>query len=136
MVMLTATLPPADEDRFIKRMWMQSGDVQIFRATTTRRNIQYRTYRIRGRILRDQEEELLQVINRARASLAGEEKLVIYSGQVEDCKLLAETIGCKAYFYNAEDKKGTFHRFANEKRYDTIVATSAFGTGIDIPYIR
>ena len=52
MVMLTATLPPAD-DRFMKRMWMQSGDVQIFRATTTRRNIEYRTYRIRGRILRD-----------------------------------------------------------------------------------
>ena len=136
MVMLTATLPPADEDRFMKRMWMQSGDVQIFQATTTRRNIQYRTYRIRGRTLRDQEEELLQVINRARASLAGEEKLVIYSGQVEDCKSLAETIGCEAYFHNAEDKKGTFHRFANEKRYDTIVATSAFGTGIDIPHIR
>ena len=27
IVMLTATLPPADEDRFIKRIWMQSGDV-------------------------------------------------------------------------------------------------------------
>ena len=58
------------------------------------------------------------------------------SGQVEDYKLLAETIGYKAYFYNAEDKKGTFYWFANEKRYDTIVATSAFRTGIDIPYIR
>ena len=55
---------------------------------------------------------------------------------MEDCKSLAETIGCKVYFYNAEDKKGIFYRFANEKRYDTIVATSAFRTGIDIPYIR
>ena len=61
---------------------------------------------------------------------------MIYSGQVEDYKLLAETISYKVYFYNAEDKKGTFYRFANEKRYDTIVATSAFRTGIDIPYIR
>ena len=86
--------------------------------------------------MRDQEEELLQVINRARASLAGKEKLVIYSGQVEDYKLLAETISYEVYFLDAEDKKGTFHRFANEKRYDTIVATSAFGTGINIPYIR
>ena len=55
---------------------------------------------------------------------------------MEDYKLLAETISCKVYFYNAEDKKGIFYRFANEERYDTIVATSTFGTGIDIPYIR
>ena len=59
MVMLTATLPPVEEARFMKRMWIQPSDVQVFRATTTRKNIQYETFRIRSRTFRDQDFELL-----------------------------------------------------------------------------
>lgn len=136
MVLLTATLPPSEEDRFMQRMWMQPKDVQVFRAPTTRKNIRYRTYQIHSRASSDQEPELLRVIQDARISLAGDEKLVIYSATVEDCKSLAQTIGCEAYFHDVEDKKGTFTRFAHQEQYNTIVATNAFGTGIDVPHIR
>ncbi|KAL8991046.1 MAG: hypothetical protein Q9169_007961 [Polycauliona sp. 2 TL-2023] len=136
MVMLTATLPPVEETRFMKRMWIQPSDVQMFRATTTRKNIQYETFSIRSRTTGDQESELLQMIQGAQASLASHEKLVVYSGRIEDCKSLAEFIGCEAYFHDAEDKKGMFHRFATEERCNTVVATSAFGTGIDVAHIR
>ena len=136
MVMLTATLPPTEEDRFMRRMWLRPSDVQVFRAITTRRNIQYQTYRIPGRTSGDQEADLLRFIDHARASLADHEKLVVYSSRIEDCQSLAVSIGCAAYFHDAQDKKGIFDRFANEAHHNTIVATSAFGMGIDVPHIR
>ncbi|KAL8626673.1 hypothetical protein Q9189_007623 [Teloschistes chrysophthalmus] len=42
----------------------------------------------------------------------------------------------EAYFHDAEDKKGLFRRFATEDGCTTIVATSAFGMGVDVPHIR
>ena len=136
MVMLTATLPPTEEDRFMKRMWLTPSDVRVFRAVTTRRNIQYQTYRIPGRTSGDQEADLLRFIDHARASLASHEKVVVYSSRLDDCQSLATSIGCEAYFHDAHDKKGTFDRFANEAHHKIIVATSAFGMGIDVPHIR
>ena len=47
MVMLTATLPVADETRFMERMWMQKDEVRVFRYRTSRRNIRYTTYTIK-----------------------------------------------------------------------------------------
>ncbi|KAL8798594.1 MAG: hypothetical protein Q9200_007740 [Gallowayella weberi] len=136
IVMLTATLPPTEEERFMQRMWLRSSEVQMFRATTTRKNIQYHTYRIQGRISGQQESDLLRVIRHAQAQLTGSEKLVIYSSRVEDCQALAASVDGEAYFHDAEDKKGIFRRFGTEERCSTIVATSAFGMGVDVPHIR
>lgn len=61
--------------------------------------------------------------------------MVVYSSRVQDCQTLAEILECKAYFHDATDKAGIFQRFAGEG-YNTIVATSAFGIGIDVPHIR
>ena len=42
MVMLTATLPPQEEDEFFRRMGLHTVRALTFRARTTRGNIQYR----------------------------------------------------------------------------------------------
>ena len=136
IIMLTATLPPSEEERFMKRMWLKSGEVDVFRTATIRKNIQYRTYRIRGRTTRDQEDELVTVIQTARAELKNHDKMVVYSCRVEDCKSLAESIGCEAYFHDAEDKQGIYHRFVHDETCNVIVATNAFGMGIDVAHIR
>lgn len=136
VVMLTATLPPSDEAEFHARMWMQGGECEMFRSATTRKNIRYRTYQVRERTSRAQEEELMGVINTIRGRLTGEEKMVVYSSRVDDCEALAQQIGCEAYFHDAQDKKGAFQRFARDSGVNIIVATSAFGMGIDVPHIR
>ena len=75
-----------------------------------------------------------RLIESKQAILQEGEKIVIYSNQIEDCKGLAESFRCEAYFHNAEDKGGIFRRF--QDREQLIMATSAFGMGIDMPHIR
>ena len=134
--MLTTTLLPTVEEYFMKKIWMKADDIYIFRSRTTRSNIRYQIYRMQNRTVRAQEAELLEYIYQARAELYGGDKMVIYNNRVEDCKSLAESIGCEAYFHHADDTQGIFQRFAREKRYNIIVATSAFGMGIDVAHIR
>ena len=52
-----------------------------------------------------------RLIEKKHARLQAGEKIVVYSYQVEDCKGLAESFGCEAYFYDTEDKGGIFQRF-------------------------
>src|SRR5437764_936096 len=42
MVMLTATLPPSEEEELYRRMYVEKEHVQIFRASTVRKNVAYR----------------------------------------------------------------------------------------------
>jgi superfamily II DNA helicase RecQ len=41
IVMLTATLPPSEEDELFRRMHFERDQVKIFRARTTRSNVAY-----------------------------------------------------------------------------------------------
>ncbi|KAL8760967.1 MAG: hypothetical protein Q9194_007743, partial [Teloschistes cf. exilis] len=136
LVMLTATLPPREEERFMQRMWLRSSEVQMFRGTRTRKKIQYHTYRIQGRRSGQQESDLLRVIRHAQGQLTDREKLVIYSSRVEDCRALAASVDGEGYFHDAEDKKGIFRRFGREEGCSSMVATSAFGMGVDVRHMR
>ncbi|KAL9606886.1 MAG: hypothetical protein Q9167_008133, partial [Letrouitia subvulpina] len=49
IVILTATLPPEDIGRFMKRMWIEPEDTTVFRERTTRKNIRYSTYAIKAK---------------------------------------------------------------------------------------
>ncbi|KAL8760927.1 MAG: hypothetical protein Q9194_007749 [Teloschistes cf. exilis] len=136
MVMLMTTLPPRKEERFMQRMWLRSSEVQMFRGMRTRTKIQYHTYRIQGRRSGQQESDLLRDIRHAQAQLTGREKLVIYSSRVEDCQALAGCVDGEGYFHDAEDKKGIFGRFGREEGCSSMVATSAFGMGVDVRHMR
>ena len=78
-------------------------------------------------------------------------KVVFYYQSVRDCQNLAKEMGCEAYFHDAANKTRILERFVGRRRKDgdrmeveeeereksnTVVATSAFGMGIDVSDIR
>ncbi|KAL8685459.1 MAG: hypothetical protein Q9218_007746, partial [Villophora microphyllina] len=146
IVALTATLPVEEEGRWLRRMEVEREDVTMFRSATTRGNIGYRIYSMQARGSRPQEEELLALIGRKREGLQEGEKMVVYCMSVGDCQGLAAAMGCEAYFHDAADKGAVLERFVGRKRdgsmvearvqHDLVVATSAFGMGIDVARIR
>ena len=133
MVMLTATLPPSAEGRLWERMGWQGGQVQMFRAPTSRSNIAYRSVWIADEEARMVSEKpvIQQAFQRYQQG-----KMVVYCNSVPKTQDLAEELGCEAYHHAAVDKAGILGRFKNGNQHRIIVATSAFGMGVDIPNIR
>jgi hypothetical protein len=65
MVLLTATLPPSEEQELYRRMHFQSDRVKMFRARTTRTNVAYRVARGKGAAGREeQDKRALDLIGR------------------------------------------------------------------------
>jgi superfamily II DNA helicase RecQ len=56
MVMLTATLPPREEDELFQRMHFDREQVKIFQARTTQTNIAYQVIQV-DRALKKEEVE-------------------------------------------------------------------------------
>ena len=75
-----------------------------------------------------------RLIERKQARLQKGKKIVVYNNQVEDCKGLAESFGCEAYFHDIKDKNRIFRRFQDKE--PLIIATNAFRMGINMPHIR
>jgi superfamily II DNA helicase RecQ len=134
MVLLTATLPPCKEAELWRRMDFRADEVRLFRARTRRRNIRYELKDVSGYEVEEKQTAVVDMIQR-KLSQYDQGKTVVYCNSVDKVKVLAEALGCDAYYSEVEDRKGRLERFIRgEKR--VIVATSALGMGIDIPDIR
>ena len=135
MVLLTATLPPSEEEELYRRMYFKKEQVRVFRARTARKNVAYRVVDISGMGRRgDKEEVVLGLIERQfRKYAAG--KVVVYGNTVRKVKGMAEALGCDAYHHDAIGKERMLEDFRGG-RQRMIVATSALGMGVDIPDIR
>jgi RecQ family ATP-dependent DNA helicase len=135
MVMLTATLPPSEEDELFRRMYVERDQVELFRAETARTNVAYQVIRV-GKAAKKKEVEAM-VLSMLRQKLrkykAG--KIVVYSNSVPKVKELAKKLGCHAYHHHAVGKASMLDEFTAGGGC-VIVATSALGMGIDIPDIR
>src|SRR5207248_9565153 len=109
--------------------------VQIFRASTVRKNVAYRVIDISGiGRKRDKEKMVLGLIQKnIRKHSTG--KVVVYSNTVPKAKTIAGSLGCDAYHHHAVGKEHMLDDF-REGRQPIIVATSALGMGVDIPDIR
>ena len=140
MVLLTATLPPTDEEVLFQRMRCRREDVSMFRARTVRPNIAYRVVRpvVDGQYANPRRWIQMPVVAdtvRERIRHAKPGKVVVYAQVVSHALEMAEILGCEAYFHDQVDKAGILERFiAGNQR--VIVATSAIGIGLDIPDIR
>ncbi|KAA8617344.1 RecQ Superfamily II DNA helicase [Pyrenophora tritici-repentis] len=96
MVMLTATLPPSEEDELFRRMHFERGQVRMFRAPTARSNIAYRVVRVEKERKRQEVEAtvLAMVQQKVRKYKSG--KIVVYGNSVPKVKGLAEKLKCHA----------------------------------------
>lgn len=135
MVLLTATLPPSEEDELFRRMHFNPDQVKMFRAETARTNVAYRVIKV-GRVAKKQEvEEMVLGVVRQKLRRYKKGKVVIYGNSVRKVQALAQRLGCHAYYHDAVGKASMLEDFMSG-RGRVIVATSALGMGVDIPDIR
>ncbi|EFQ92357.1 hypothetical protein PTT_10560 [Pyrenophora teres f. teres 0-1] len=134
IVMLTATLPPSEEDELFQRMHFKRRQVRIFRAPIARSNIAYRVVRVEKERKRQEVEAtvLAMVQQKVRKYKSG--KIIVYSNLVPKVKGLAEKLKCHAYYYYAVGKASMLEEFIGGKQR-VIIATSALGIGVDVPNI-
>jgi superfamily II DNA or RNA helicase len=135
MVLLTATLPPTEEEELYRRMHFHREQVSMFRASTARSNIAYRVVKVdRAARREDQEKVVVEWIGRKLAKVKTG-KVVIYANTVGKVRRIAQAFGCSAYYHDALGKASMLRAFMEGKQ-PVIVATSALGMGVDIPDIR
>jgi superfamily II DNA/RNA helicase len=135
IVMLTATLPPSEEDELFQRMHFSREQVKIFRARTTRTNVAYRVVAVEEALRKEEVEAVVVKIARRKVRQHQAGKVVIYGNSVTKVKKLAEQLACNAYYHDAVGKASMLADFMAGKQH-VIVATSALGMGVDIPDIR
>jgi len=131
MVLMTATLSPSQEAELWNRMRWNGDQVQLFRAGTTRKNVAYRVVFIG--VARDECNPIVEAIEQKMEQYP-EGKIVIYCHSVRKSQDLAEHLGCAAYHHHAKEKEAILNGFCGVDRL--MVATSAFGMGIDVANIR
>jgi hypothetical protein len=140
MVFLTATLPPSAEQTIWDLIKVPATGIHLYRSRTRRINVAYRVWRPSidaGHHGPDQWIQMPSVVSfiqdRIRRSQGG--RVIIYGHTISHVKLIAEVIGCEAYFKDQIDRAGVLERF-RQTPSAVVVATSALGMGVDIPDIR
>jgi RecQ family ATP-dependent DNA helicase len=135
LVYLTATLPPRDEVEFFKAMHIPPKDVQMFRAATTRKNIQYQ---VQESGEESDVDAVCQLVTEKLEQYPAPGKIIVYSSRVTQAEELAEALDCPVYHRNVDSQIGKARRMREwlQGENRVIVATNALGLGVDIPDIR
>jgi superfamily II DNA helicase RecQ len=128
MVMLTATLPPSEEDELFGRMYVEREQVALFRAATARTNVAYRVIRVGKAAKKKEVDEMVLRMVRQKLGKHKKGKVVVYSNSVAKVKELAAKLHCHAYHHKVVGKGSMLEDFAAGKQR-VIVATSALGMG-------
>ncbi|RYO26416.1 hypothetical protein AA0113_g12493 [Alternaria arborescens] len=135
MGLLTATLPPTEENELYRRMHYERGQVKMFRQPTTRTNVAYQTIKISRSAKKKDVESMVVKAVRQRMRKYRTGKLIVYGNSKPKVKALAEQLDCHAYHADAVGKASILADFMAGKQR-VIVATSALGMGVDIPDVR
>ncbi|KAH0548035.1 hypothetical protein GP486_008223 [Trichoglossum hirsutum] len=131
LVLLTATLPPSKEAELLSMISIEAP--LMFRDMTSRHNI---VYTVQQYDAKDIEQQVKAIVsNRLQQYAEDNSRIIVYGGQVENCKELAEKLDCEAYYADSENKTLALQNWLDGKK-QVIVATNALGLGIDVPNIR
>ena len=136
VVFLSATLPPLLMTRFYSRMLLDQP--QIIRDITFRRDLFYDFHRQSQ--AGNFEEYMEQGISRQLQSLAHDDqaRIIVYVNRKEDAQTMAARLGCEYYYSDSgtvAEKEQVVARWRNGD-HRVIMATSAFGTGVDYAHVR
>jgi superfamily II DNA or RNA helicase len=135
MLLLTATLPPCDEPQLVSRMFWRPGEVRMIRASTVRPNIEYSV--VQG--CREFQQQMGQLAEFIQPIVEAGGKAVVICNDIERIKSIVEAapFPCEPFHKKVDEhiRNETFEAF-RAGRTPVLVATSVFGTGIDIPDVR
>lgn len=135
VVFLTATLPPLLQSQFEERLLLK--DPRVIRSRSFRPDI---TYRIRH----SSDANLLEYVCRTVTSMLHhyrhdpDARLLVYTITRPDADDVSERLGCPKYYSDSGDasEKARAMQTWRDGHRRVLVATSAFGMGIDFPSVR
>lgn len=137
IVLLTATMPPQDEETMFQRMYWQREEVCIIRASTVRKNIRYGV--VDGGRRRAQRDATLEQIVTAFLERDGEGKALIMCNSKPGVERIAASGMFPCEYYHADVPRTAQQKLLQEfreGRFRVIAATGTFGTGIDVAGIH
>ena len=139
MVLLTATLPPTEQGRLFERMYWKPEEVRMIRASTVRQNIQYSVID-GGQTAAERDTQVEEMVGGVlRDANQPEGKVVIMCESKPKVRRVVEAGLFPCEMFHADLPDETKEETLNEFRAGNVrvvVATGAFGMGIDIPDIR
>lgn len=142
VVMLTATCPPSMEEDLRRSLACMAWTV--FRRSTNRSNLEYKVVKVSGTEIMD--STICDMIDRAMNSeiWKEEDRIIVYCLTKDDCRDLSALINRAleqdiSGFYHGrlskEQKEQTYLRWV-DGQIKILVATGAFGAGIDYDFVR
>ena len=139
MLLLTATLPPSEEQRLFKRMHWRHEEVRMIRASTVRKNIEYsvvdgpREGKKRMEVLAGIVEGVLRDVEQPSG------KVVVMCESKVEIQMIVESglFPCEPFHADmTEERKDEVLTEFREGMIRTVVASGSFNMGIDIADIR
>jgi superfamily II DNA helicase RecQ len=135
IVMLTATLPPRLVDQFRSRMGLPENTLQIRRFPTTRSNLAYRFWCTGLSLGWETEEDQVNQFLQEQIADCEQGTIVIYCATIAKVTRIAASLGAVAFYAEIPDRDTVLNRIL-QGEHRVIVATNAFGMGVDLPFIR
>ena len=139
MVYLTATLPPHVEPEFMNIMRIKSNDVYMFRSPTSRPNIAYSVVEYKeDEFGRGDIAAVCRLVEQKLKEYAAPAKIIIYSSSIVTTQEVSSALDCHAYYRDVGDAavKDEIRKAWESADGRVVVATNAFGLGIDRPDVR
>ena len=127
LVLLTATFPPSRADDLWQRLQINPSTVYTIRVPTTRPNLRYSVI---SAGVDDVEARIVYAVENSPDGGA-----IIYTREVRTAHQLAEKLGTRAYYRDAEDKDILLANFLT-RRSHILVGTSAISLGINRTDVR